>query len=108
MNNEPSDGAATPQFPEGPKAGDRNTTFFDDPMKDHLLRAVVTLAMELSVARERTSTLEQLLIGKGLIAAGETDGFEPDNKENMARAQQRNTLISSILDPITMDSIGRK
>ena len=47
-------------FPSGPKPGPRDTTFFDDPLKDGLIRAVVTLATELSVTRERMRSLELL------------------------------------------------
>ncbi|MEL7197775.1 MAG: hypothetical protein AAGL10_05605 [Pseudomonadota bacterium] len=84
----------------GPKPGERHTTFLDDPMQDHLLRAVITLAQELSVARERNRSLEQILVSKGFLSSQELDNYKPDVADNQARAAQRNTLVAKLLDPI--------
>jgi hypothetical protein len=91
--------AATP-FPAGPRPGERDTAFFADPMIDHLLRAVVTLTMELSVTRERMRTLEALLAESGTTAPGAADRHEPDNAEAALRARQRSKLIEDILGPM--------
>ena len=92
--------------PAGPKPGDRNTTFFDDPVSDHLLRAVVTLTMELSVSRERVRTLEHLLVDKGVLEEGAADSFQAVGEEALGRANDRNALLSAILDPI-MESMTK-
>ena len=67
-------------LPAGPRPGDRHVGFFDDPITDHLLRAVVTLASELSVTRDRLATVETLLAQAGV--SGEAlrvqFGLEPD------------------------------
>lgn len=44
---------------DGPKPGARDTRFFEDPLVDDLLRALATLAMELSVTRDRLAALER-------------------------------------------------
>lgn len=95
-------------LPQGPKAGERHTTFLSDPMQDHLLRAVITLAQELSVARERSRSLEQLLVSKGVLAADELDLYEPDTADNQDRAAQRNALVASLLDPIANAAAAEK
>ncbi len=96
---EPQIGSET-RFPAGPKPGERDTAFFKDPMTDHLLRAVVTLAMETSVTRERLRTLEALLEKAGSLEAGNADNYQPDAAEAAYRAGQRSKLIDDILGPI--------
>lgn len=88
------------RFPAGPKPGERDTAFFQDPMIDHLLRAIVTLTMEVSVSRERIRTLEALLGQSGALDPGSADHYVPGDEEAAFRAQQRSSLIDSILGPI--------
>lgn len=95
-------------LPAGPKQADRNTTFLKDPVSDHLLRAVVTLAMELSVSRERVKTLEMLLVESGALPEGATDNYEPAGDEVTQRGADRSALIASILDPIMLDMAQEK
>ena len=87
-------------LPAGPKPGERDTTYFSDPMIDHLLRAVVTLTMEVSVSRERIQTLETMLAQTGALDRAAADAFEPDADEAVRRAQQRSKLIDDILGPM--------
>lgn len=87
-------------FPPGPRAGDRHTAFFADPMIDHLLRAVVTLTMEVSVTRERVRTLEALLAESGSLDRANADDHVPDDEEAAYRARQRSKLIDDILGPM--------
>ncbi|MEQ8410807.1 MAG: hypothetical protein RIC51_02935 [Erythrobacter sp.] len=94
-------------LPEGPRAGDRNTTFTDDPVKEHLLRGLVTLAMELSVTRERVATLETLLVENGLLEAGTADAFQPAGEDAAARAANREKLVAAILAPV-MESLAKE
>lgn len=94
-------------FPEGPRAGDRNTTFTDDPVKEHLLRGLVTVAMELSVTRERVATLEALLVEHGVLEKGAADGYEPGGEDGARRAAEREKLVQAILAPI-MESLAKE
>ena len=94
-------------FPQGPRAGDRNTTFTDDPVKEHLLRGLVTVAMELSVTRERVATLEALLVENGLVDAGAADAYEPAGEDAAARAERRDRLVRSILAPL-LESLDKE
>ncbi|WP_439534113.1 hypothetical protein [Polymorphobacter sp.] len=90
----------TETFPTGPRPGERDTSFFVDPMIDHLLRAVVTLTQELSVTRERLQTLELSLESLTTIDRTRLDAFTPPPEIDQQRAQQRRALIDSILGPM--------
>lgn len=87
-------------FPKGPRAGDRNTTFFDDPVKEHLLRGLVTVSMELSVTRDRLATLEAMLVEAGVVEPGKADSYEPTAEDTAQRGEQRQKLIESVLGPL--------
>lgn len=88
------------EFPSGPRPGNRETTFFDDPVKDHLLRSLVTVTMELSVTRERLASLEALLEQCGVVPAQALDLFEPDMAAAQQREQERQKLIQDTLGPL--------
>lgn len=94
------------EFPEGPRPGERHTTFFDDPVKEHLLRGLITVSMELSVTRDRLATLEATLIEAGVIEAGQADGYQPGPGDAAARAQSREKLIESVLGPL-LESLAK-
>lgn len=84
------------ELPKGPKPGPRDTSFFPDPMIDHLLRAVVTLTMELSVTRERLQSLERFSgIDKHAL---DTLSLPPEDEQ--ARAAERRRLIEATLGPM--------
>lgn len=100
MTKAKEDTQPTAAFPAGPKAGERDTAFFDDPMIDHVLRAIITLAMEVSVSRERVRTLEALLFESGVITSDAANNFKPDSAEAKLRAEDRDKLITDILGPI--------
>lgn len=91
---------AESEFPAGPRPGDREVTFFDDPVKDHLLRSLVTVTMELSVTRERLASLEALLADSGTVPPGRLDRFEPDMDAAQHREQARQKLIQDVLGPL--------
>ncbi|MEM6908991.1 MAG: hypothetical protein AAF494_09965 [Pseudomonadota bacterium] len=94
------------EFPAGPRAGDRNTTFTDDPVTEQLLRGLLTVSMELSVTRDRLATLEALLAEAGLVAPGKADSYEPATDDAQARAAQREKLIEDILNPL-LETLSR-
>jgi hypothetical protein len=93
-------------LPQGPRAGDRHTTFFDDPVKEHLLRGLITVSMELSVTRERVTTLETLLTEAGVIEAGEADAYQPAPDDARGRGEAREKLIESVLGPL-LESLAK-
>lgn len=90
------------ELPKGPKPGERDTSFFPDPMIDHLLRAVVTLTMELSVTRERLQSLESLS-GAGSAAL---DALTLPPEIEQARAAERRRLIEATLGPMVSRLAG--
>lgn len=97
MTQDTNDGAA---FPPGPKPGERHATFFDDPLQDHLLRAVITLAGELSVTRERLDSLEAQLAQQGTLDRAALDRRLPDSEQSQAREAARQKLLTRLLEPL--------
>ena len=87
-------------LPAGPKPGDRHVTFFDDPLKDHLLRAVITLAGELSVTRERLDSLEAELAQHGALNRVALNQRLPDTVTAQQREAARQKLLHSLLAPL--------
>ncbi len=90
----------TQDLPAGPRPGDRHTSFFADPVTDHLLRAVVTLAGELSVTRDRLATVEALLAQAGVLDRSAVDHSLPSGEEALAREAARQKLLSDLLAPL--------
>ncbi|XUU60532.1 hypothetical protein ACRAQ6_13375 [Erythrobacter sp. HA6-11] len=88
------------ELPAGPRAGERETTFFDDPVKDQLLRSLVTVTMELSVTRDRLASLEALLTESGVVSADALDAREPDMESARVREAARSKLIEDVLGPL--------
>ncbi|MEM7701995.1 MAG: hypothetical protein AAF251_08680 [Pseudomonadota bacterium] len=93
-------------LPQGPRPGERHTTFFDDPVKEHLLRGLITVSMELSVTRDRVATLEALLQDAGVIAPGQADAYQPAVDDAAMRGEAREKLIESVLGPL-MESLSK-
>lgn len=87
-------------LPEGPPVADRHVTFLADPIMDNLLRAVVTLCMELSVTRERLKSLEQVLGDLGQPVTEQIEAIAVTAEDDAARRAERERLIKSILAPI--------
>lgn len=101
-----SEGGQT-EFPSGPRPAERNKTFLDDPVSDHLLRAVVALAMELSVTRERLAAMEAVLSSQGTLSAATIDNYAPDDSALKAREEARARLINSLIGPL-VDHLASK
>lgn len=90
----------TATLPEGPPAADRHVTFLADPIMDNLLRAVVTLSMELSVTRERLKSLEQVLGDMGQPVTDRIEALAVTAEDDAVRRAERERIIESILAPI--------
>jgi hypothetical protein len=85
---------------EGPKPGPRDTRFFDDPLTDDLLRALATLAMELSVTRDRLAALERHLQAAHGLDAGALDALPPDPAADATQAAARMQLVKDVFGPL--------
>jgi len=69
----------------GPPRVDRQTAFFGDPLIDRLLRTLVTLAMKLSVARERANLLARYLQANHGLTESALEAFKLDSAAAGAR-----------------------
>jgi len=87
-------------LPEGPRPGDRHTTFTDDPVKEHLLRGLITVSMELSVTRDRLASMETLLAEEGVVDKAKLDSFQPAPHDAAERDAERQKLVETILAPL--------
>lgn len=79
----------------------REPFFFNDPMTDRLLGAIMALSSEVHTLRERTRTLEDLLIAKGVLADGEVETFEPDSVQRAARDVELKALITRVMSELS-------
>ena len=64
---------------------------------ERVLAITMTLAQELAVARQRSDTLERLLLAKGVLAPGEIDAFMPDAQGSAERQMWNQEFIARIL-----------
>ena len=87
-------------LPAGPRPGPQDTAFFEDPMIDHLLRAVVTLTMELSVTRDRLRSLEAMMAEAGQLTPAALDARKVPAPEEKQRVEARTKLITDVLGPM--------
>jgi hypothetical protein len=101
-SREPSapEDAQAGSFPSGPPATPRDTPFLADPTVDRLVRAVVTLTMELSVTRDRLRAIELLLARDGRDISEEIDQLALTPAEDNQRRSDRDRLIASVVRPL--------
>jgi hypothetical protein len=71
--------------------------YFSDPAIDKLLSIVISMAGELSVARERLDTVERLLEEKKILTTSEIDRYQPSEEVATVRARQRAQFIETLL-----------
>lgn len=76
----------------------KEQTFFADPAIDRVMAFAFTLATENWVLRDRVSCLEALLVGKGVLKAGELDAFKPDDGVARAIDGDRNEYIHHLMN----------
>lgn len=76
-------------------------TFFADPSVDRVVSFSWQLAQELQVARHRLTALEQLLVRKGVVAAGELDQLRPDADEAARLAESRDQFVARLMRVLT-------
>ena len=68
--------------------------------QDQLVAAVLHLAMEVSVLRERLATHETLLASVGILNQEDIDQYVPDGDDAARRAADRQALITAILNKL--------
>ncbi|MFS0851106.1 hypothetical protein AB3M93_16800 [Novosphingobium panipatense] len=71
--------------------------YFLDAEVERVLAITMSIAQELAVSRQRTDTLERLLLEKGVLSQGEIDSFVPDRAAAAERALWNQEYIARIL-----------
>ncbi|MBO4160382.1 MULTISPECIES: hypothetical protein [Micromonospora] len=75
--------------------------YFGDPRLGKLLDLVLQLSTELHVSRQRLRVLEQLLVRRDVLGAGDVDGFTADDAEQLALARDRDQLLHRLMRILT-------
>jgi hypothetical protein len=75
----------------------RKPQYFSDPAIDKLLWITMTLAGELSVARDRIDAVERLLEQKRVLRVADVDAYEPSPEAERAREARRQQYLDRVL-----------
>ncbi len=65
-----------------------------------LWQALIAIAQELSVARDRIDLLERVLAAKGILADGELEDFPLDADAARTRTAARMALVDRLIEPM--------
>ncbi|MEP1444663.1 MAG: hypothetical protein ABJK37_00940 [Paraglaciecola sp.] len=87
----------------GTKAKGQRPYFLADKQTEQALSVAMTLAMELSVTKERLASLECLLVDKGVIAKGEIDNYQPSKEEVAKRSLDTQAYLARVLRIMQQD-----
>jgi hypothetical protein len=87
----------------GTKAKGQRPYFLADKQTEQALSVAMTLAMELSVTKERLASLECILVDKGLIAKGELDQYQPSKDEVAKRSLATQAYLARVLRIMQQD-----
>ena len=88
-------------------AGQRpDGVFFENPMIDHLVHAVMALGAEVWTLRRRAKITERLLAAKHVVTSEMIETYVPTADEEKAWGEERNQLIKSAFGP--MATTGQK
>ncbi|MDY7006580.1 MAG: hypothetical protein SWX82_22340 [Cyanobacteriota bacterium] len=79
------------------QAKGKRPVYLDNTDNDKLLAIIMALAGEVSVLRERSDTIEKLLVAKGIISSEDIENYQPDAQVNEEREQWRTDYITRIL-----------
>lgn len=71
--------------------------------EEKLRQALLGLAMELWVSRDRQRLLERALADRGVLTADELDRMQPDTKLAAQLAQERDAFIANLLSRLMPD-----
>ena len=72
--------------------------FFENPESDRLLAMLMQLVTEHWALRERAMVLEKLLVDKGVLSAGELDGYRADAATDASWDTMSFELIQSVVE----------
>lgn len=83
--------------------------YFLEAEVERVLAITMSIAQELAVSRQRTDTLERLLLEKGVLSQGEIDAFVPDRAAATERALWNQEYIARILRIVQQENeaVGR-
>tara|TARA_R110002167_G_scaffold349844_1_gene561804 strand:- start:19091 stop:19465 length:375 start_codon:yes stop_codon:yes gene_type:complete len=87
----------------GTKAKGQRPYFLADKQTEQALSVAMTLAMELSVTKERLASLECILVDKGLIAEDELDHYQPSKEEVAKRSLETQAYLARVLRIMQQD-----
>ena len=87
----------------GTKAKGQRPYFMNDKQTEQVMSITMALAMELSVTRERVSTLECLLEEKGILTREEVENYSPDKEEVARRSASTQEYLARILRILQQD-----
>ena len=85
------------------RAKGRRPQFLNDPATERVLSIAMSIAAELSVARERIDTLERLLAQRGILSAADIEAFEPDAAAQAERHDWGRAYIARVLRIVDQD-----
>jgi hypothetical protein len=85
------------------RAKGRRPVFFDDPAVERVLSIAMSIAGEVSVARERIDTLERLLEQRGILSAADIEAYQPDAAVQEARNVWGRDYIARVLRIVDQD-----
>ncbi|MEH6712719.1 MAG: hypothetical protein V7733_16015 [Paraglaciecola polaris] len=87
----------------GSKAKGQRPYFLADKQTEQALSVAMTLAMELSVTKERLASLECMLVDKGLIEKGQLDHYQPSKEEVAKRSLETQAYLARVLRMMQQD-----
>jgi hypothetical protein len=87
----------------GIKAKGQRPYFLKNKQTEQVMSIVMSLSMELSVARERTATLECLLEDKGILTRAEIEKYQPNAQEVSKRSNDTQAFLAGILRVLQQD-----
>jgi len=87
----------------GTKAKGKRPYFLESKQTEQVMSIVMSLAMELSVTRERLASLECLLEQNGSLDRETLNSFEPDKQEVAKRSADTQEFLARILRIMQQD-----
>lgn len=84
-----------------PVAGARPPQFVADPTVERLWDVVAALSAELAATRARLDALERILAGRGAIAPGAVDAWQPSAEAAVARAEELQAYTRRVFGALT-------
>lgn len=73
---------------------------FDDPVAGRLAEALLAVAAELNVTRDRLRALEGLVVRAGVASRDDLEAWMPDDAERAAADADRELLVRAVLDAL--------